>query len=60
MAPYKEPLLWCSFCGKNKSEVRHLIAGPSVFICNECVDAAKEIILELEIQRATSLKQEPT
>ena len=31
-------LLHCSFCGKNQNEVAKLIAGPSVFICDECVD----------------------
>jgi len=34
-------LLYCSFCGKSQHEVRKLIAGPSVFICDECVDARK-------------------
>lgn len=36
----------CSFCGKGQEEVRKLIAGPSVFICNECVDLCNEIIAE--------------
>ena len=31
-------LLYCSFCGKSQHEVRKLIAGPSVYICDECVD----------------------
>ncbi len=39
-------LLKCSFCGKGQEEVRKLIAGPSVFICNECVDLCNEIIAE--------------
>ena len=39
-------VLHCSFCGKNQHEVRKLIAGPSVFICNECVDLCREIIQE--------------
>ena len=34
----EEKLLFCSFCGKNQNEVRKLIAGPSVYICNECID----------------------
>ncbi len=38
--------LKCSFCGKNQDEVKKLIAGPSVFICNECVDLCNEIIAE--------------
>ncbi|MGI9319297.1 MAG: ATP-dependent Clp protease ATP-binding subunit ClpX [bacterium] len=41
-----EKLLYCSFCGKSQHEVRKLIAGPSVFICDECVDLCNEIIRE--------------
>ncbi|SIS57730.1 ATP-dependent Clp protease ATP-binding subunit ClpX [Neptunomonas antarctica] len=41
--------LFCSFCGKNQDEVKKLIAGPSVFICDECVDLCNDIIRE-EIQ----------
>ena len=37
-------LLHCSFCGKNQNEVNKLIAGPSVFVCDECVDLCNEII----------------
>lgn len=44
-------LLYCSFCGKNQHEVRKLIAGPSVFICDECVELCNDIIRE-EIQEA--------
>ena len=43
-------LLYCSFCGKNQHEVRKLIAGPSVFVCNECVDLCNDIIRE-ELQK---------
>ena len=39
-------LLYCSFCGKSQNEVRKLIAGPSVFICDECVDLCNDIIHE--------------
>ena len=39
-------LLFCSFCGKNQNEVRRLIAGPSVYICDECVDLCNDIITE--------------
>lgn len=46
-------LLYCSFCGKSQHEVRKLIAGPSVFICDECVELCKDIIRE-EIQEAES------
>ncbi len=41
-----EKLLYCSFCGKSQHEVRKLIAGPSVFICDECVDLCTDIIRE--------------
>ena len=41
-----DKLLYCSFCGKSQHEVRKLIAGPSVFICDECVDLCNEIIRE--------------
>ena len=46
-------LLYCSFCGKSQHEVRKLIAGPSVFICDECVDLCNDIIRE-EIQEKVS------
>jgi uncharacterized Zn finger protein len=38
--------LYCSFCGKAEHEVRQLISGPSVYICNECVTLCTEIIVE--------------
>jgi ATP-dependent Clp protease ATP-binding subunit ClpX len=41
-----DSLLYCSFCGKSQHEVRKLIAGPSVFICDECVELCNEIIRE--------------
>ncbi len=41
-----EKSLRCSFCGKNQHDVRRLIAGPSVFICDECVDLCNDIICE--------------
>ncbi len=47
-----EKLLYCSFCGKSQHEVRKLIAGPSVFICDECVELCDDIIRE-EIQDET-------
>jgi ATP-dependent Clp protease ATP-binding subunit ClpX len=46
-------LLYCSFCGKSQHEVRKLIAGPSVFVCDECVDLCNDIIRE-EVQESTS------
>jgi ATP-dependent Clp protease ATP-binding subunit ClpX len=42
----EEKLLYCSFCGKSQHEVKKLIAGPSVFICDECVDLCNDIIKE--------------
>ena len=39
-----EKLLYCSFCGKSQHEVRKLIAGPSVFICDECIELCNDII----------------
>ena len=47
-------LLYCSFCGKSQHEVRKLIAGPSVFICDECVDLCNDIISEEIQESATS------
>jgi ATP-dependent Clp protease ATP-binding subunit ClpX len=47
-------LLYCSFCGKSQHEVRKLIAGPSVFVCDECVELCNDIIRE-EIQEKSSL-----
>ncbi len=46
-------LLYCSFCGKSQHEVRKLIAGPSVFICDECVELCNDIIRE-EMQEQTN------
>ena len=52
--------LHCSFCGKNQNEVNKLIAGPSVFICDECVDLCNEIISdELEEKSLKSRKNLP-
>ena len=39
-----EKLLYCSFCGKSQHEVKKLIAGPSVFICDECIDLCNDIV----------------
>jgi ATP-dependent Clp protease ATP-binding subunit ClpX len=50
-----EKLLYCSFCGKSQHEVRKLIAGPSVFICDECVELCNDIIRE-EIQQSQGAK----
>jgi len=53
MSKNHDAVLYCSFCGKNQHEVKKLIAGPSVFICDECVDLCNEIILE-ELQTKVS------
>ena len=47
-------LLYCSFCGKSQHEVRKLIAGPSVFICDECVELCNDIIREEVAEAAES------
>jgi len=53
-------LLYCSFCGKSQHEVKKLIAGPSVFICDECVELCNDIISEeLQEQAASSVTKLP-
>ncbi|HED33991.1 MAG TPA: ATP-dependent Clp protease ATP-binding subunit ClpX [Gammaproteobacteria bacterium] len=53
-------LLYCSFCGKSQHEVKKLIAGPSVFICDECVELCNDIISEeLQEQAASSVHKLP-
>jgi ATP-dependent Clp protease ATP-binding subunit ClpX len=49
--------LFCSFCGKNQKEVKKLIAGPAVYICDECIQLCSEIIEEEKEQDAQSLEQ---
>jgi len=44
--PAPQPVLYCSFCGKSQHHVKKLIAGPTVFICDECVDLCIDIIDE--------------
>ena len=41
-----DKLLYCSFCGKSQHEVRKLIAGPSVFVCDECITLCNDIMRE--------------
>lgn len=43
----KEKTLYCSFCGKSQYEVAQLIAGPSVFICDECIALCNDIIVDI-------------
>jgi ATP-dependent Clp protease ATP-binding subunit ClpX len=50
--------LYCSFCGKSQNEVRKLIAGPSVFVCNECVALCNDIIREEERTQGASFEGE--
>src|SRR6056297_2180415 len=55
-----EKHLRCSFCGKSQDQVRRLIAGPNVYICNECVDLCKEIIdEETDFLEESELKKLP-
>ena len=49
-----DKLLYCSFCGKSQHEVRKLIAGPSVYVCDECVELCNDIIRE-EVQEKSTL-----
>ena len=46
MAKNSDKQLRCSFCGKSQDQVRRLIAGPNVFICDECIELCQEIIDE--------------
>ncbi|MDH4274041.1 MAG: ATP-dependent Clp protease ATP-binding subunit ClpX [Gammaproteobacteria bacterium] len=57
-----DKLLYCSFCGKSQHEVRKLIAGPSVFVCDECVELCNDIIREEVQEKAPSIhgRQLPT
>jgi len=56
-----EHLLYCSFCGKSQHEAQKIIAGPSVFICDECVDLCNDILREeTQSNNADSAKKLPT
>lgn len=52
-----EKLLFCSFCGKSQHEVTKLIAGPSVYICNECVDLCNDIMAQEPEEQSDTAKQ---
>ncbi|HEV8590942.1 MAG TPA: ClpX C4-type zinc finger protein, partial [Pyrinomonadaceae bacterium] len=56
MANFRRPeeLLCCSFCGKSQNDVKKLIAGPGVYVCNECIDICNEIINDDEQTESTS------
>jgi ATP-dependent Clp protease ATP-binding subunit ClpX len=51
-----EELLSCSFCGKSQNDVRKLIAGPGVYVCNECIDICNEIINDDEQTETTTVR----
>ena len=53
-----DKLLYCSFCGKSQHEVKKLIAGPSVFVCDECVDLCNDIIREERLEAAPGQQEE--
>jgi len=53
----KNSHLFCSFCGKSQDEVKKLVAGPSVYICDECIELCNDIIAEEQEREALSLKQ---
>jgi|TARA_B110000240_G_scaffold61309_1_gene69794 ATP-dependent Clp protease ATP-binding subunit ClpX len=53
-----DKLLYCSFCGKSQHEVKKLIAGPSVFVCDECVDLCNDIIREERLEATPGQQEE--
>jgi ATP-dependent Clp protease ATP-binding subunit ClpX len=53
----KDGKLYCSFCGKSQKEVRKLIAGPTVYICNECIELCNEIIADEEAKEGVLKKR---
>ena len=53
----KDSNLHCSFCGKGQKEVKKLIAGPNVYICDECIQLCNDIIAEEVEKRASSDQQ---
>ena len=57
MANFRRPeeLLCCSFCGKSQNDVRKLIAGPGVYVCNECIDICNEIIHDDERSESSTV-----
>ena len=52
--------LYCSFCGKSQREVKKLVAGPAVFICDECIGLCSEIVAESEVRQARASRSGPT
>ena len=60
MSENKNQTLYCSFCGKSQHEVRKLIAGPSVFVCNECVELCNDIMREEELVQSSDSTTPPS
>jgi len=55
----KRPRVYiCSFCGKNSNQVDTIVTGPDVFICNECVSTASQIIRENSTKRLAKMQEE--
>ncbi|MBX6370136.1 MAG: AAA family ATPase, partial [Rhodospirillales bacterium] len=52
--------LYCSFCGKSQREVKKLVAGPAVFICDECIGLCSEIVAESEVRAQRQARTGPT
>jgi ATP-dependent Clp protease ATP-binding subunit ClpX len=46
------PEIACSFCGTDKDKVQHMIAGPAVFICDECVELCMDLVREVRRERS--------
>ena len=58
MPKHDESRLKCSFCGKSQDQVKKLIAGPEVYICDECVELCNEILDEEFLEKANILEWE--
>ena len=58
MTTNNKNILYCSFCGKSQHEVRKLIAGPTVFICDECVELCMDIIKEDNKNNKSKIKKD--
>ncbi len=47
-------VLRCSFCGQSENEVKKLVAGPNVYICDQCVDICNRVMADAEVPSATA------
>lgn len=54
--PEPKKRLWCAFCGKNDDECDDLVAGPTVLICGDCIDLARDIVVRARARRAKQAK----